>query len=73
MADLHRIYIKTGGVKTKDWYIGSYRMVLADIEEIIKEWRNPDVNQSDLGEGSDKETTKGKNKLGEDKGKEKKS
>ena len=48
-----------------------------DIKEIIKEWReecrNPDINHSDSEEGSDKETNKGKQKLGEDKGKEKQS
>ena len=48
-----------------------------DIEEIIKEWpeewRNPDVNRSDSDEGSNRETTKGKNKISEDKGKEKQS
>lgn len=77
MVDLHHIYIKPRGVKTKDWYTGSYQMVQADIEEIIKEWpkewKNPNVNCSNSEEGSDKETTKGKNKLDEDEGKEKQS
>lgn len=58
MVDLHRIYIKPHGVKTKDWYIGSYRMVQADIEEIIKEWpkewRSLDINLSESDEDSDK-------------------
>lgn len=52
MMDLHHICIKPRGIKTKDWYTGSYRMVQADIEEIIKEWpeewRNPDINLSEL-------------------------
>ena len=75
MTDLHRIYIKPRGVKTKDWYTGSYRMVKVDIEEIIKEWleewRNPDINLSELEEDSDREKAKGNKKVGEDKGKEK--
>ena len=75
MVDLHRIYIKPRGVKTKDWYTGSYLMVQVDIKEIIKEWleewRNPIVNHSDSNEGRDREKSKGKNKIGEDKGKEK--
>lgn len=77
MADLHHIYIKPRGVKTKDWYTGSYRMVQANTKEIIKEWpeewKNPNVNHSDSEECSDNETSKGKNKCGEDKGKEKQS
>ena len=77
MADIHHIYIKTCGVKTKNWYTGSYRMVQADIEEIIKEWpeewRNSDDIHSDSEEDNDKETDKGKQKIGEGKGKEKQS
>jgi hypothetical protein len=48
---------------------------MVDIEEIIKEWpeecKNHDVNHSDSEEGNNKEKTKGKNKLDEDKSKEK--
>ena len=77
MVDLHRIYIEPRSVKTKDWYTGSYRMVQDDIEEIIKEWpkewRNPDINLSELDEDSDKEKDKSKATVGEDKGKEKQS
>ena len=70
MEDLHYIYIKPHGVKTKDWYIGSYRMVQDDIKEIIKEWpeewRNPDLNLSESKEDSDREKAKGKKKVGKD-------
>jgi hypothetical protein len=73
MADLHHIYIKKRSVKTKDWYAGSYCMVQADIEEIIKdwpkEWRSPDINLSELDEDGDKEKVKSKEIVGEDKGK----
>ena len=69
MVDMHRIYIKPGGVKEKDWYIGAYRMEQQDVEEIIKEWskewKNSTVDISDCDEEKEKE--KGKEKIGEKK------
>ena len=71
MVDLYYIYIKPHGVKSKDWYTGSYRIVQADIEEIIKEWpkewKNPDINLSESDEDSDKEKAKTKDKFVKDK------
>ena len=71
MADLHHVYIKPCGVKTKYWYTSSYRMVQENIEEIIKEWPkewiNPNINLSESYEESDKEKGKRKAIVGKDK------
>lgn len=75
MVDMHYIYIKLHGVKTNDWYTGSYRMVHAYMEEIIKECpkecRTPDINLTESNEDGGKQKAKGKATTGEKKEKEK--
>ena len=75
VADIHRIYIKSCGVKGKDWYTGAYRMDQEDIEQIVKEWskewKNSIENISDSDdEDMAKDKDRGKEKVGEKKEKE---
>ena len=54
MEDIHRIYIRSRGVKGQDWYPRAYWMEQQDIGEIIKEWseewKNPTIDIRDSDE-----------------------
>lgn len=62
IADLHRIYIKPHGVKRVDWYTRAYRMELADIDQIIKEWLDEWKGSVVEDRDSEEEMTKDKGK-----------
>ena len=38
LADMHQIWIKPHGIKKFGWYASPYRMIVEDVEQIIKEW-----------------------------------
>ena len=75
LMDMHQIWIKPHGIKKSGWYVGSYRMTVEDVEQIIKEWpkewQNIEVKSDDDTE-SEKDSEepppdpeKGKEKLGD--------
>ena len=66
-VDIHRIYIKSCGIKGINWCIGAYKMDKEDIEQIVKEWLKEWKNSAEnVSHSDDEETLKDK-----DRGKEK--